>query len=710
MAANKNEETGVIMKIQKQSGCLLIVIGAAMLAFVLTDLLKSGPSVFSGSQNVIGEIAGDKVSYEEYSNKVEDLKAFYQGDLGGSGDESQFREMAWNQMIQDKIIKREHQLLGIQVGPEEFKDITTGAHPDPSIIQAFQDQETKEFNRNQLINFLEVQMQEDERKYRIWYNYYEMPLRERTEGTKYDKMVKSGVYVTKLDANYDLKREQYEVAGEAVGLSYASVSDSSITYTDDDLKAYIREHADRYDQVASRDIDFVVINVLPKAEDTLEAKKWAEGFVDKFKNAKRDSNFVMINRSSTPFDANFKPRGSFPPVVEDQLFAADTGTVIGPIFQEGTYSLYKVTAIKNDSVGRIKARHVLIPLTEIENDADGLTKGNKLMAELRSGAKDFNEQARSNYDGTGGTNGDLGWISEEGYTSVPSELRDKLFEHRTGDWFVLKTSRGVHVVNVTEGPSFKTIQVAVMSRSITPGTKADQEAVRLAADIQYQAQENEDFMAVVEGLGQRVREATKIRVQNPSIPGIQDPKDIIRWLYDDKTAEGSVSDVIDLQDRYVVAKCRVVREKGTAKLNDVRDGVITDYIQTKKAEQLIDQLNAELAKNSDAETVAKNLNTAVRVIPTVSMSSPQVTGIGPEPKVQGVLLGLKDGQRSEPIEGGTGVYVVWNKGQVKTEGHDGTVDERLTFLRANSDQMVDATVLEALRSKGEIVDNRYKFY
>ena len=107
MAKNKNDETGVILKIQKQTGCLLFVIGAAMLAFVLTDFFKSGTSAFGGSKNVVGEIAGERVQYEELTKGVEELKVMYQG---SDFDETSLREQAWNQIIQERVIKREHAL------------------------------------------------------------------------------------------------------------------------------------------------------------------------------------------------------------------------------------------------------------------------------------------------------------------------------------------------------------------------------------------------------------------------------------------------------------------------------------------------------------------------------------------------------------------------------------------------------------------------
>ena len=108
------------------------------------------------------------------------------------------------------------------------------------------------------------------------------------------------------------------------------------------------------------------------------------------------------------------------------------------------------------------------------------------------------------------------------------------------------------------------------------------------------------------------------------------------------------SDVINLQgqDRYIVAKCTKIREEGTAKLEDVRDQVILDYIREQKAIQLAQKLEDALKTASTPEEVAKAVNSAVSFVPAVNMLSAQVTGIGAEPEVAGTILGLKKGERS----------------------------------------------------------------
>ena len=95
-----------------------------MLAFVLTDFFKSGTSAFGGSKNVVGEIAGEKVQYDDLMKGVEELKVMYQG---SDFDEASLREQAWNQIIQERVIKKQHELLGIEMGRAEIIDALFGS-------------------------------------------------------------------------------------------------------------------------------------------------------------------------------------------------------------------------------------------------------------------------------------------------------------------------------------------------------------------------------------------------------------------------------------------------------------------------------------------------------------------------------------------------------------------------------------------------------
>ncbi|MFT7590266.1 MAG: peptidyl-prolyl cis-trans isomerase D [bacterium] len=710
MAKNKNDETGVILKIQKRTGCLLFVIGAAMLAFVLTDVFKSGTSAFGGSQNVVGEIAGEKVQYDELTQGVEELKVMYQG---SDFDESSLREQAWNQIIQKRVIKVQHDLLGIKMGAAELKDALFGPVPDQMVVRNFTNPDTKQFDPNMLRQFIEIDMQEDEQKYSNYLNFLEKPLKEFREGAKYENMVRAGIFVTKIDAKYEHNLEEYKMSAKAVGLPYVSISDSSFTYDDNDLKKFLKANSADYQQLASRDIDFVVLNVFATPEDTAAARELVEGEKENFKESKKDSSFVSKKRTQRPFNGTYVRRGmtDMPSDIEDFLFTSDSGSVSNLVYQNGAFGLYKITDVKEDSVTVLRARHVLVPAGD-----DGESEAKAVLADIRSGKITFEEASKDNYDQTGSKGGDLGWVQKDGFNmQVPQEVKDKILSSSVGSYSIVKSGKGYHVLNVTDGPSKKLVQFAALERKVTPGTETDREVERLAGEIQFQAQDNKDFIGVIEGLGQNVREATKITLSNPSIPGVPDATDVARWLFNDKARVGDVSDVINLvgQDRYIIAKCTGIREEGASSLEDVRDQVVLDYVKDLKAQQLSDKLNEALKTATTPDDVAKAVNSIVSFVPVVNMLSAQVTGIGAEPIVAGTILGLKKGEVSKPIKGSGGVYVVWSEGQVQAGEATVFEENEKDVMRQIQDRAVQNSgeaVKNALKEKAKIIDKRYNFY
>ena len=76
MARNNYEDSGVFQKIQSKTGCLFLVIGIAMLAFVMTDLIK-GSSFLGSNNNDVGEIAGTTIEYEAFQNEMNEVRSMY---------------------------------------------------------------------------------------------------------------------------------------------------------------------------------------------------------------------------------------------------------------------------------------------------------------------------------------------------------------------------------------------------------------------------------------------------------------------------------------------------------------------------------------------------------------------------------------------------------------------------------------------------------
>jgi peptidyl-prolyl cis-trans isomerase D len=62
-------------KIRSKGGVFVaIFIGLALAAFILTDLMSSGPSIFSGNQTEVLNINGKSIGINEFQNKISEME------------------------------------------------------------------------------------------------------------------------------------------------------------------------------------------------------------------------------------------------------------------------------------------------------------------------------------------------------------------------------------------------------------------------------------------------------------------------------------------------------------------------------------------------------------------------------------------------------------------------------------------------------------
>lgn len=709
------EEPSVIQKIQSQTGCLLLVIGIAMLAFVLMDAGSSGFGAFSNNANSIGSINGEPVDVQEYNEIYDGLVANLQAQNPGVTLDEKFlasyKQRAWNMLVQEKLVTLEYEKAGMDITGEEMEDLTIGDNTHPQLRNAFKNQQTNQFDKSQLVRYLTEVIENDPEQKQQWITY-ESQLIKDLKGEKYRTLANKLFYGTELEATRAIKDEQQSVTASLVGVSYDNIPDSSITVSDADIRAYLKEHRAQYEQEASRDIEFVSFDVIPSKEDTVSTENWIAENYDKFKAAKDDSLFVANTLSETPFDTAYKVRGSFsPPNVENAIFDADSGELIGPFENEGVYALFKISNIGEDSLRSVRASHILISIAgrTKEDSAKAQSEARQLLGDIRSGKTTFEQEAKNkNMDGTGVNGGDLGWL-REGTRKVPKEFLESALKASNGGYFIVTTRNGVHIGQTTSNVSRKTVQVARLTQTVEAGSETDRTYYRMAGEFLAKAKDAESFEDLTEELGYTKRVAKNITEKDRRVSGINNGNIIARWLFDESTDEGDVSDIIEVDNKYVVAKCTKIREKGLPEVDDVRQDIEQKVRNQKKAEQLKERFEKALETANDAESLAKELETVVTPVPAVIYSEGNLPYIGRDDYVVGAIFGTPAGKHSDVLIGETGVYVAFVSSYNNFEMPADLSNFRVQYT-SGLNEMVDAQIEEALLDIGKVKDQRYKFF
>src|SRR6056297_2905014 len=144
-----------IGKIREQSTLLLIVIGGAMVAFVLGDLFSNRG--FSPAEQYVGEVFGEEIDMLEYEHRVEaqEQSMASVGQPVSPAQRQQIRNQVWNDMIQEKVMYRELNELGMRIGQDEYDDIRFGENVSEEFASGenFKDPETGQFDPKLVQNY-----------------------------------------------------------------------------------------------------------------------------------------------------------------------------------------------------------------------------------------------------------------------------------------------------------------------------------------------------------------------------------------------------------------------------------------------------------------------------------------------------------------------------------------------------------------------------
>ncbi len=698
----------VLEDIRKKGGIIVsIVIGLALLAFVVGDFLPGGRKGRMARNLDIAEVGGRKLVAYDYENKITEVTNMYKQNTGQSNPDEQtmdmIRDQAWQVLLNETIMEEEYAQIGLIVSPEELFDLIQGPNPSPRIRQYFSDPQTGEFNRSALINFLKNK-NADINAAQEW-NMLEKSLLEERYVQKYSSLISNGVYIP----TYIVENENLEVNKKVdfdyMLQSYFSLPDSTVKITNSELKRYYEKHKYLWEQADSRDIEYVVFNIVPSDEDRAAADEWIAKIKPEFEQAEEAFQFVRLN-AKAPADNRFMAQEQLPIQIAT-LFDAALGTVVGPYQEEESLKLAKLVKVENrpDSV---KVRQIIIlPKQQTQQAAtEAVVLADSIKNAIERGANFAALAAKYSADpSVSTTNGDIGWIQES--QMQVGTMAEQLFSMKKGEVSTMESAQGVFVVQVTErGKEIKKVQVAILQHDILPSSRTEQilysQASKFAIENRTEAQF--DQAATDQGINKRV--ASYLGENDRQIPGLTSARQVVRWAYEAK--RGTVSDVFTLNNAYVVAVLKNIRKKGIAPFEQVETELEFLTHKEKKAEQMATSMAEAVKTASSFAGLAESLHLVVESASGISFSTYTIPGVGVEPELIAATTSISEGNISQPVKGTNGVFVFTVK-QI-TEPEEGTMalsKERLS--RTYASRFLSESV-QALHKAANIKDMRSKFY
>ena len=679
--------------IRNRSGLLLVVIGFAMLAFILTDLLSSSNGSVS-TDLVVGEVGNEEIDYQAFEQRVQETLE-NQRRSNPNVDIAQVRNSVWNQVVRETILNNEFAELGIEVSSGELFDMVQGDNPYPTVKQSFTNPETGEFDRARLLQFLKEDINNDEtgQSMQQWLSF-EDAIRKERQNNKYNALLAKGLSVSDWEAE-QAKKYQSEIRNVSfIQIPLQTLPDSLVSVSDSELKSFIKDNSSKYQQEASRGIEYVVFSVSPSDEDRLDANDWIEDIKADFSEADDDMQFVRKNSDSFNRVLYVGEDGLADNV--KALMTSKRGTVIGP-FQQGfnTLRLAKLVdkASRPDSV---EARHILLSSPDAEAKIDSLKK-------LINKGQSFAELAKTNSmdQGSAINGGDLGWFAEG---MMVDEFNEACFSANKGDLIVVNTQFGTHLIEVlNKSKSTEKYKVAFLDREVTFSNSTYQEIFTKAGKFAAENTNYEDFNTslVSENLSKRV--ADDLQENTITIPGLESPRELVKWAYESNI--GDVSDVFEFGDKIVVASLTSIKQEGLSDLDDVRAEVERLVIDKKKSDQLINELSAY----TTLEEVSSNYGSSIITAEGLNFSSSQVPNLGEQVAFVGAAFAVEEGQTTKVFSSKNAVCMIRvDKVIVAPENTD--FSSAKNSILNNLQSRASFQAYQALVELNDVNDKRAKFY
>ncbi|HEU0065435.1 MAG TPA: SurA N-terminal domain-containing protein, partial [Flavisolibacter sp.] len=262
----------VIQKIRdKYARWAVIAIAVSLIGFLLMDAFAGRTGLFSNKQtSTIGKVNGNTIEAQDFMMKVqnEEQAEAKQGEVTDERRQ-QIISGLWDQEVNNIIMNREYQKLGLSVGDKELKDILYGSNPPEDLKQRFTDPKTGVFNAVAAQQFVSSIKKSGSQDAKTQLAQYEESLKTQKLIGKYMSLLTNTIYFPKWFIEKRNADNSLLAKAAYVSIPYATIADSTVKVSDNEIEDYIKEHKKDFEQKEeTRTFDYIVFNAAPSASDS----------------------------------------------------------------------------------------------------------------------------------------------------------------------------------------------------------------------------------------------------------------------------------------------------------------------------------------------------------------------------------------------------------------------------------------------------------
>ena len=693
----------VLEKLRGWGIVLSILVALPLLLFIIdpSQIIQTVQSV--SSKYDVGKIGGKSVSYTDFQQEVERFGRINEMLSGNSSSseqqQKQIRDAVWQRLVDENLFIKNAKAAGINVGKDEVIDLTNGENVSPVIASLFTN-ENGMFSSERLVDFLQ-NVEVDENSKAIW-NYLQEAVITNQYYSKYNALFMNSNIENALQVNRAIADNNTTADVDFVMVPFSYVTDSTIVVSDKEINEFYNNHKDFFEQDAARDIEYVVFQVVPSAEDIAAANDEFVKLYEEFSTTDNMRAFLQRN-SDTQWNDRWYKEGDLRSVNSDlDKFVSENKEGTSPVISASN-TLYAGRIMDSAMMPEtVTVRHMMF-----QSNEDGQHLADSLLGVLKKGgdftalAQEYSLDRGSEADGEFGK---IGEISQATVSYLPTGF-NAIFNAKVGEPFILQSNIATHIVEVTEAAApalFK--QVALFQKEILSSketfNKFYNDANRVAT---LSAGKLANYRAACDSIGTYSHSMT-INESTDTYGSIGHAKEVTRWAFDNKP--GKVSNIITVDNNYFfVVAVTGAHKEGIAPVSEVAPQIKNQLYAEKYAEKRQSEVADQIAGLNDLEAIAEKLGTSVSTQEDVAFASMSARSL--DPKFVGAIAAAPVGQISGPVAGSYGVYVF-----KVNDRETGAFYTDSDAKNANAQMLSYAAqmIVPVMMQDADVKDNRARFF